>query len=323
MPSSETILVLAEPDDEPQVQLLRKRLQGVQIVAGNSAAALSDPARNATVLYNCSGRLELFREVSGLCPHLKWVHSRSVGLERTLFPELAGSHVVLTNGRGVFSAALGEFALGAILYFAKDFRRMIRNQSAEVWEQFDVERVEDKTVGVVGYGDIGRAVASRAKALGMKVLGLKRHAMQKPDAFAQQIFPHHELLRMIALSDYLVVSAPLTAETRGMIAKTEFSTMKRTAVLINLGRGPIVDEDALVRALTEKTIRGAALDVFDEEPLPKGHPFYRLDNVLLSPHCADHTSDWLDNATLFFAEQFERYERGEKLRNVVDKSVGY
>ena len=99
--------------------------------------------------------------------------------------------------------------------------------------------------------------------------------------------------------------------------------MKRTAVLINLGRGPIVDEDALVRALTEKTIRGAALDVFDEEPLPKGHPFYRLDNVLLSPHCADHTSDWLDNATLFFAEQFERYERGEKLRNVVDKSVGY
>jgi len=246
-----------------------------------------------------------------------------VGLEQTLFPELARSSIVLTNGSGVFSAALGEFAVGAILYFAKDFRRMIRNQSAEVWEQFDVQRVEEKTVGVVGYGDIGRAIAGRAKALGMKVLGLKRHAVQQPDAFAQQIFSPNGLLRMTTLSDYLVVAAPLTAETRGMIGKRELSAMKRTAVLINLGRGPIIDESALVRVLTEKTIRGAALDVFDEEPLPKGHPFYRLDNVLLSPHCADHTPDWLDNATLFFAEQFERYQRGEKLRNLVDKSLGY
>jgi len=323
MGSSETILVLAEPDDEPQVQLLRKRLQGVHIIAGNSAAALSEAARKATVLYNCSGKPGLFREISGKCPNLKWVHSRSVGLERTLFPELARSRVVLTNGRGVFSAALGEFAVGAILYFAKDFRRMIRNQSAEVWVPFDVQRVEGKTVGIVGYGDIGRAIAGRARALGMKVLGLKRHPAQKSDAFAQQIFLPNELWRMIGLSDYLIVAAPLTAETRGMIGKRELAAMKRTAVLINLSRGPVVDESELVNALAEKSILGAALDVFDEEPLPKGHPFYRLDNVLLSPHCADHTPDWLDNATLFFAEQFERYERGENLRNVVDKSLGY
>jgi phosphoglycerate dehydrogenase-like enzyme len=323
MRSSETIVVLAEPNDEPQVQLLKKRLQGVRIIAGNSAAALNEAVRKATVLYNCSGKLGLFCEISRQCPNLKWVHSRSVGLERTLFPELARSRIVLTNGRGVFSAALGEFAVGAILYFAKDFRRLIRNQSAEVWEPFDVQRVEGKTVGIVGYGDIGRAIAGRARALGMKVLGLKRHPAQKPDAFAQQIFLPNELLQMIALCDYLVVAAPLTAETRGMIGRMELAAMKRTAVLINLGRGPVVDEGELVNALAEKSILGAALDVFDEEPLPKGHPLYRLDNVLLSPHCADNTPDWLDNATLFFAEQFERYQRGENLHNVVDKSLGY
>ena len=166
-------------------------------------------------------------------------------------------------------------------------------------------------------------VPAAEKALGMKVLGLKRHAAHETDAFAQQIFFPNELLRMITLSDYLVVAAPLTAETRGMIGKAELAAMKRTAVLINLGRGPIIEEGELVRVLAEKSIRGAALDVFDEEPLPKGHPFYRLDNVLLSPHCADHTPDWLDNATLFFADQFERYERNEKLRNLVDKSLGY
>jgi phosphoglycerate dehydrogenase-like enzyme len=128
---------------------------------------------------------------------------------------------------------------------------------------------------------------------------------------------------MIRRSDYIVASAPLTPETRGMIGEAEFAAMKNDAVVINIGRGPVIDETAMVRALQEHRIKGAALDVFDTEPLPQGHPLYKLDNVLLSPHCADHTPDWLERGMRFFLEQFERFRKGEPLMNVVDKKLGY
>jgi phosphoglycerate dehydrogenase-like enzyme len=128
---------------------------------------------------------------------------------------------------------------------------------------------------------------------------------------------------MIARCDYIIAAAPLTPETRGLIGEPEFAVMKPNAVVINVGRGPVIDEAAMLRALTEKRIKGAALDVFDTEPLPTGHIFYELDNVLLSPHCADHTSDWTEQAMRFFLAQFERYRTGEPLENVVTKHLGY
>jgi phosphoglycerate dehydrogenase-like enzyme len=230
----------------------------------------------------------------------------------------------MTNGSGVFSPSLGEFALAAILYFAKDFRRMIRNQMAGVWEQFDVLPIAGQTVGIVGYGDIGRAVATRVRALGMNVLAVKRHVSQKnPDPLVEQVYSPDHLIEMLPRCDYLVVAAPLNAETRGLIGKAEFAAMKPSAVIVNVGRGPVIDEPAMIKALSEHKIKGAALDVFAEEPLPQGHPFYNMENVLLCPHCADHTPDWLDNAMRFFIAQFERFRRGEPLLNVVDKKLGY
>jgi phosphoglycerate dehydrogenase-like enzyme len=294
-------------------------------VIGNSAEALEASAPHAEVLLNWSGTLSLIREVFLMCRELRWIHSRSVGLERTLFPELIASDVTLTNGRGVFSASLGEFALAAILYFAKDLRRMIRSQQSGLWEPFDVTQVSGQTVGIVGYGDIGRAVATRARAVGMHVLALRRHVPTKnePDPFVDQLYSQQERTEMIRRSDYLIVAAPLNDETRGLIGEAEFSVMKETAVVINVGRGPVIEEGAMIKALTEQRIKGAALDVFDEEPLPPGHPFYKMENVLLSPHCADHTSDWLDNAMRFFLEQFNRFLRGEPLLHVVNKKLGY
>jgi phosphoglycerate dehydrogenase-like enzyme len=260
-----------------------------------------------------------------MSPHVRWIHSRSAGLEQTLFPELIESDVILTNGSGVFSPSLGEFALAAILYFAKDFRRMIRNQMAGVWEQFDVTMVAGQTLGIVGYGSIGRALAGRARALEMNVLGLRRHAAQQPqgDSIVDQIYGSEQRLEMLSQCDYIAMTAPLTEQTRGLIANAEFAVMKRNAVLINVGRGPTIDERAMIKALSENRIRGAALDVFDQEPLPQGHPFYSLENVLLSPHCADHTPDWLVKAMRFFLAQLERFRQGETLLNVVDKTLGY
>lgn len=321
---TEIILVLANPD-EPQIAMLRQRLASVEIIIGNSAEAFEQDAVRATVLFNWSGPLALFKQVFAMCPNLLWVHSRSVGLERTLFPELVESAVPLTNGVGVFSASLGEFALGAILYFAKDFRRMIRNQMAGRWEAFDVLWASGQTVGIIGYGDIGRAVAERAHALGMTVLALRRHApsSQGTERLVSQVYSPEGRLEMISRCDYVVAATPLTAETRGMIGEREFAAMKPTAAVINVGRGPVIDEAAMVSALSNGRIKGAALDVFDHEPLPAGHPFYKLENVLLSPHCADHTPDWLDNAMKFFIEQYERFRKGETLLNVVDKKLGY
>lgn len=322
--NQETILILADPKEQ-QVEFLFKRLTGTKIIAANSAVEITEDAKEATVICHWSGSKELLQQAFAVCPKVKWVHSRSAGLEHTLFPELRDSPVILTNGSGVFSPALGEFVLGAILYFAKDFRKLVRDQMAGRWEQFDVHMAAGKTVGIVGYGDIGRAVATRVKAIGMKVLALKRHPekVATADSLVEETFGPERRVEMISRCDYVVVTAPLTPETRGMIGETEIAAMKREAVVMNVGRGAVIDEKALVRALNEGRIKGAALDVFEEEPLPPGHAFYTMENVLLSPHSADHTTDWLDNAMEFFAEQCERHLDGKPLPNVVDKLLGY
>jgi phosphoglycerate dehydrogenase-like enzyme len=321
---NDTILVLGDPN-EPTLDSLEILRGEANIVTGNSPESFSAAASSATIIFNWSGSLSLFRTVFLMCPNLRWVHSRSVGLERSLFPELIESPVILTNGVGVFSASLGEFALGAILYFAKDFRRMVRNQIAGIWEQFDVVPVSGQTVGIVGYGDIGRAVAARVRPLGLSVLALKRHAPPPDhhDDLVDELYTPDQRLEMLARSDYIVIATPLTQETRNLIGEAEFAVMKPTAVVINVGRGPIINEEAMIDGLSRNRIKGAALDVFDQEPLPSGHAFYKLENVLLSPHCADHTPDWLENAMRLFLDQFARYRVGQPLANIVKKNLGY
>jgi phosphoglycerate dehydrogenase-like enzyme len=320
-----TVLVLSADLADPDLKLLAQLPPETNIVVGNSVEAFERLSADATVIFSWSLAGQLLRDVFAMCPNVRWVHSRSAGLETVLFPALVESPVPLTNGRGVFSQTLGEFALGAILYFAKDFRRMNRNQEAGRWEPFDIVEIAGQTVGILGYGDIGRAVAARVNAMGMRVLAVKRRgpSPDHADPLVQRVFPSSGLMEMLAQSDYVVVATPLTDETRGMIGERELRAMKPNAVVINLGRGPVIDEAALVRALAEKRIKGAALDVFDDEPLPAGHAFYGLENVLLSPHCADHTPDWIEQAMRFFLAQFERFSTGKPLENVVAKRQGY
>ena len=318
-----TLLVLATPT-ERELAMLEQLPDETNITVGDRAEAFENSAAQADVILSWSKAGELLRDVLAMTPHVRWVHSRSAGLDSVLFPELVEHHVTLTNGRGVFSEPLGEFAIAAALFFAKDLRRMVRSHAAGVWDQFDIELIAGRTLGVVGYGDIGRAVARRAKAMGMRVVAVRRRPeLSRGDSDVDEVYSPERLREMLAGCDYVVVSAPLTAETRSMISAGELAVMKRTAVLVNVGRGPVVDEPALVDALERGAIRGAALDVFDQEPLPDGHPFYKLENVLLSPHCADHTPDWLERAMRFFLENFERYRTGRPLLNVVDKSLGY
>ncbi len=312
------ILVLSNADD-PELLMLES-LPHVRI---NSPADLNESARKAEVILHWAGPRDLLRTTFLACPGVHWVHSRSAGLDKTLFAELVESAVPLTNGSGVFSQSLGEFALAAILYFAKDFRRMIRNQMAGRWEQFLVEEIDGQTVGIVGYGDIGHAVASRVRAMGMRVLALKRHAPVAGDPLVAEFYKPQDLSAMLAQCDYVVVAAPLTPETHHMISDAAFGAMKPSAVVINIGRGPVIDQGALLRALTEKRIRGAGLDVFEQEPIPAGDPIFKFENVLVSPHCADQTTEWLKQAMRFFIKQYERFSDGEPLENVVEKHLGY
>jgi phosphoglycerate dehydrogenase-like enzyme len=306
-------------EDDPQLRML----DSVPHVRVNSASEINEEAKQAEVILHWFGPRDLLRSVFLACPGIRWIHSRSAGLDSTLFPELVKSPVPLTNGSGVFSQSLGEFALAAILYFAKDLRRMLRNQEAARWQQFDVEEIAGQTVGIVGYGDIGRAVASRVHAMGMHVLALKRHPPASSDPLIDGFYKPSELFTLLALCDYVVVAAPLTAETRHMIGDAAFAAMKPNAVVINIGRGPVIDQAALVRALTQGKIKGAALDVFEHEPIPEGDPIYKLENVLVSPHCADHTRDWLNQAMQFFLQQYSRFQNGEPLKNIVEKHLGY
>jgi phosphoglycerate dehydrogenase-like enzyme len=159
----------------------------------------------------------------------------------------------------------------------------------------------------------------------MRVIAMKRSGapLYHVDPLVERIYGPDQMAEFLPQCDYVVVAAPLTAQTKGMIGREAFAAMKQTAVIVNVGRGPVIDEAAMVAALEAGTIQGAVLDVFDEEPLPAGHPFYGLKNVLLSPHCADHTPDWMDRAMQFFIEQYGRFVAGVPLKNVVDKRAGY
>ena len=244
---------------------------------------------------------------------VRWIHTLAAGVDHLPFDLLRPMDIVVTNSRGLYADALAEFVIAAMLFFAKDLRRVLRNQDARRWEPYTVTRLEGQTTGVIGYGGIGQAVARRAQALGMNVIHTRR----------QREMGDPSIDDVIAESDTVVLSAPLTPSTYRLMNAERIAAMKSTAVLINVSRGPIVDEAALVEALRSNRIRGAALDVFEHEPLPSDHPLWSLDNALISPHTADHTADSHDRAMTFFLENLARFERGDALENVVDKQEQY
>ena len=322
-PHATTLLVLADPA-EPQLRMLDRFRDNMNIVTGQRSEGFAQSAAGADALLVWSGSRELVQQVWAMAPRVRWIHSRAAGLDTLLFPALVDSPVPLTNSSGVYSRSLGEFVVAAVLFFAKDFHRMKRNQAAGRWEQFDVDMVSRQTLGIIGYGEIGRSVARRAHAHGMKIIATRRRPeLNDGDPFVSKSFHIDDRKQLMAESDFVLVCSALTPETKHLVAAGELNAMKPSGVIMNLGRGPIIDEVALAAALRSKVIRGAVLDVFDQEPLPESSPLWDMDNVLVSPHCADHTSTWMDESMEFFVENFHRYAKGAPLENVVDKKSGY
>jgi len=319
-----TVLFLCPPTSK-FLETLKPVPPGTKIIVGNSPEAFSKEALTEARVVLFNGSLgPLLQKIYPSLPNVEWLHCLSAGLDAVLTPEMVQIPTPLTNSRGIYARSLSEFALAGMLYFAKNLNRMREAQRAQKWEQFDIDELNGKVLGVVGYGEIGRRTAERAKAFGMQVHILRRRPeLAASDPLVDRVYGGDELDSLIAASDYLLVSAPLTAETRGMLGAAQLARMKPTAVLINLGRGPVLVETALIDALRQQKIRGAVLDVFDQEPLPAGHPFYSLDNVLLSPHCADHTATWMEEAMHLFFENLELFRAGKPLKNLTDKKSGY
>ncbi|MFI0348998.1 D-2-hydroxyacid dehydrogenase [Actinomadura sp. 9N407] len=251
-----------------------------------------------------------------------WVHIASAGVDRLLFPALVEGETVVTNSRGVFDQPIAEYVLGLVLCFAKDLHTTLRLQAEGRWRHRETERLAGSSALVVGTGPIGRAIARALTAAGLRVSGIGRTA-RTGDPDLGEVLPDDRLHEALAAADYAVLAAPLTDRTRGMIDAAALAAMRSTARLINVGRGQLVVEDALVTALRAGTIAGAALDVFVDEPLPEPSPLWDLPNVIVSPHMSGDVVGWRDELVGLFADNLGRRVRGEPLRNVVDKRLGY
>ncbi len=257
-------------------------------------------------------------------PKLKWVQMISAGVDKFLTDEFRQSKVIMTNVRGMHAVPMGEFVLGEMLMFAKGAQHCFQQKQQKQWKPFTPSMLHSKTVGIVGLGSIGHEIARLSKAFGMRVLAVRRsEAKAKTTRYVDGIFPREQLNEMLSQSDFVVLTVPLTSETHKIIGEPEFRSMKPTAYLINVARGNVVDEEALVRALEKNQIAGAALDVFAEEPLPANSRLWDLPNVIFSPHVAGSMEGYAEQANDIFCENLKRYLAGRKLLRIVDKQKGY
>lgn len=260
---------------------------------------------------------------------LRWVHSGAAGVGSTLFPEMRESDVVLTNSAGLHAEPLAEHAVALMLHFSRGLDMAAAARRRREWAHAElagraspVRELAGATVGVVGYGGIGSAVGRRASAVGMRVLGMRRRPERGAGEVARMFGPDG-LDQLLEASDYVVLAVPETPETERLIGLRELSLMGQDAVLINVSRGGVVDEEALVRVLREGGLRGAGLDVFEEEPLPPDHPLWEIDRVVITPHTGAVSPRFWERETDLILENLRRYRRGEPLVNEVDKARGY
>lgn len=316
-----TVVILGASEDEPPPGL-QQISDSASLRYATDGQQLQRALEGADVLFVWDFRSTELRDAWHRADKLRWIHVAGAGVDAVLFGDLVESQVTVTNSRGVFDRSIAEYVLGLMLIIAKDFRKTIDLQERRRWVHRETEMLTGKSVLVVGAGPIGRKIARLARCVGMEVDAVARTARSSDEDFGR-VYASEELSDALPGADYVVVAAPLTAQTEGMIGATQFERMKSTARLINVGRGPIVDEPALIEALRDGQISGAALDVFWEEPLPEDSPLWEMPQAVVSPHMSGDFLGWLEALGELFVENFRRWQRNEELFNVVDKEKGY
>ncbi|MGC9348206.1 MAG: D-2-hydroxyacid dehydrogenase [Anaerolineae bacterium] len=291
------------------------------VVIDDDGEIQGDAAGAEVVMVPWAVPQETYEEILGV-PTLRWVHTVSAGIDHALAALPHASDVLITNASGIFDVPIAEMVLAYMLVAVKRIPELLDQQRAHTWHLLRLRELAGLTVGIVGLGHIGREVALRCKAMGMEVLGVRKHPDRGAE-FADKAYGPDELDVMIERSHFVVLALPVTPETRGLIGAAELRRMRPDAWLINVARGAILDQDALISALASGRIAGAALDVFEEEPLPEDSPLWDLDNVIITPHNAWSTPYLKQREAELFLDNLERYQAGEALRNVIDPSRGY
>jgi len=331
------------------LERIREAAPGSRIVNLSVEGLADGPVDDVEVLLRGFLSSEAFDRLLARAPQLRWVHSATSGVERALTPAALAREIVVTNARGVFSRPIAEHVLLMILAISRRLPQLLELQRERTWQPLEGRELRDLTIGIVGYGSLGRAVASLATAFGSRVVAMRRHpdaavavaavaavasrgtsaaTGSDDDVFSveprvDRMYGPDGLHELLAESDVVVLAAPLTPETDGLIDDAAIAAMRPDAWLINVARGRLVDDVALVRALTEDRIGGVALDTFRDEPLPQSSPLWDLPNVIVTPHTSWSSARVLDRSIDLFCDNLRRYRAGEPLRNVVDRSAGY
>jgi D-2-hydroxyacid dehydrogenase (NADP+) len=313
-------VVTSELSDD-ELAVLKSVDPTVEIVLADTDDDVYREIADAEALIGPKPTPELLRRAE----RLRWIQLKWVGVSRMMFPELANSDIVLTNGRGITTVPIAEHTMALILAWARCLPSSVRNQKGRVWEthaNLEVREIAGSTLGIVGLGRIGRQLARRASAFDMTIMAVDPVAQEKP-SHVESLQGADGLHDLLVRSDCVVLCCPLTAETHGMIGQQEFQIMKSSAFFINISRGAIVDQAAMIEALREKEIAGAGLDATTPEPLPPESPLWEMGNVLITPHHAGCSPKAQGRVVELYRENLQRFIDGKPLQNVVDKILMY
>ncbi|HSK17971.1 MAG TPA: D-2-hydroxyacid dehydrogenase [Longimicrobiales bacterium] len=301
---------------------------------GGSSPEAMDAIRGAEIYFGLGLPHDILAVGLEAPRRLRWIHTGAAGVASLLHPELIESGIVLTNSAGIHAAPIAETAIGMMLHFARGLDHAVHAQQEsawrpDIWERSDsgVRELAGATLGIVGFGGIGRAVAQRARALGMRVAALRRTrppAHEQSDGVDVELITGQDALgRLLEMSDFLVLAVPATPKTSGMLGAREIARLRAGAVLINVARGSVIDETALIDALRAGRLRGAGLDVFVTEPLPAGSPLWAMPNVLITPHVSATSTRFWEREGELILDNLRRYLTGRDLINIVDTEAGY
>ncbi|MDI3534774.1 MAG: hypothetical protein PWQ82_1139 [Thermosediminibacterales bacterium] len=316
------IIIFLNKLKEKYQQAIRKINPEIDLVVAEKIKDVPEEKyKNAEIIVGWGFSDEWTPEILEKAENLKWLHMLSAGVDKVPLEPLEKKGVIVTNSKGIHGIPIAEHVLGMMLAFARGLNIMRDQQMRKEWKRVRTDELWNKTLGIIGLGSIGAEIAKRAKAFGMKVIGLKRNVVKIEGV--DEVWPNDRLIDLLKNSDYVVIAVPLNKETYHLIGEKELNVMKKEAYLINIGRGDLVDEHALIKALRSGRIKGFGSDVFSQEPLPADSPLYEMENVIITPHQSGLSPMYMKRAMDIFTQNLQAYLSSSPMKNVVDFKLGY
>ncbi|WP_018305925.1 D-2-hydroxyacid dehydrogenase [Desulfitobacterium hafniense] len=305
--------------EERHLDMIRQTVPGVNVVRAYTESELLPGDLDADVLITWGQYSPV--EFCTKATNLKWIHAVSAGIEGLTIPEIMSLDAVMSNTKGIHGIPMAEHTMALILASLRQLPVLLKQQQEKVWLKHKPDETQGKTVGIIGLGSIGEEVAKKCKLFGMKVVATKRTPVTCE--WVDELYPDHQLDKLLCQADFVVVVVPLTPETTKLIGEKEFKLMKKTSYIINIARGKVIDEKALVKALQDGDIGGAGLDCVEDEPLPQDSPLWDMPNVIITPHTAADSPFYMDRAMNQFCESLKKFINNQDILNKINKNKGY